>query len=1331
MRDFPNIAKWGLGAAGGLLLLLGLLLFTSPGLAIVGSLVRLLTGGDVTVEGLSGSSPNALQAELVVISDPQGPWLRIEKASLRWSALAALGNHIAIRDVTAARVVLLRRPAPSARESKPTLFEIDRLSLPNVEIRPAVIGRPVTLGASGALHYLTLRQFAADLVISRRNRSDLYRIAGGIERDIARGNITIREGEDGILAELMELPGLGPINLAARASGTRAANALSFSLSAGPLRAEGRGTIALATRRADLEFSASAPPMALRPDMGWQSLTANGAYHGSFDAPAIRAHLALAQAKFAGIGAKQLTADVTGEGGRVGLTGSAADVSLPGSHPDIFARAPLTIEASANLNAPNWPVTFHLRHLLTELSGDARASGPQLLHAQLTVPSLAPFAALQGIDLRGSATARLSLEQRGRQLRLGLNGTMDTRGATVVARLLGRAAILDFQAVVEGADIANSSIRLQGAALDTQIDGHFRRGVLNYRLALDMTDLSRLLPTLQGTLALRGSVNGPLERAAVSASGDARLATRGFARQKVAIDLKATGFPLGEGKLSLTGRLNGAPLALQAALTQGDARRAALTARWKSLNAKADIAMPENGGLRGQANLTLARLADIAVFSGSQIAGAAKGSATFRPNGARTNMAAQLSLTAARLDDIAAEHVAIDGTITDLFGKPGFGGDIAARGISAFGLGGDARLHVAGPPDRMAVSFLSGLKDAGKAPIALTAVGMIDMPQQNLSLSALNGSWRGVAVTLDAPVHVDFAQGGLALGHLAAHLGGGQVTASGRLLPQLALTADARDVPLASFQALVPPEGVQGVVSAHAALTGSFVAPQGLVTVEGRDLRAAFSSRSLPPATIVARALLHGDGASVTAALAAGTAMRLDLTGEAPLAAGRVIALHAGGTIDLSLLDPLVAAEGRRVRGTLTLDADIGGSMSAPRVTGTGKLAGGDVQDYALGARVQGIEAALEARGNRITVTSLTGRAGPGTITGSGSIDLEMPGMPVDFRFNARNARPMVSDLFTANLSGDVRLTGPLNALTAAGSLQISRGEINLPEKFPQDVAVLNVRRRGRPPPPPTPRHQVALDVAVRTSGPIFVRGHGVDAEMGGEIKVGGTIAAPLVSGDFRMNRGSYDFAGQTLNFTNGRISFDGTGLRKQLDPSLDFVAQTESGGVTAILQVGGYASAPKVTLSSTPQLPQDEVIAHLLFQQSVKQLSPLQLASMAQGIGALGGFGIGGGAGGFNPLGTLRRTVGLDRLSVGSVEGATPGQSQTTVEAGRYISPNVYVGVKQNLSGGTRTQVQVDLTRHLKAQATVSAGTDASATQGSSLQDNGSSVGLSYQFEY
>jgi len=96
-----------------------------------------------------------------------------------------------------------------------------------------------------------------------------------------------------------------------------------------------------------------------------------------------------------------------------------------------------------------------------------------------------------------------------------------------------------------------------------------------------------------------------------------------------------------------------------------------------------------------------------------------------------------------------------------------------------------------------------------------------------------------------------------------------------------------------------------------------------------------------------------------------------------------------------------------------------------------------------------------------------------------------------------------------------------------------------------------------------------------------------------------------------------------------------------------------------------------------------------------------------------------------------MRRSLGLDRLAVGSTQTGSNGSSSTTVEVGKYVLHNVYIGARHDLSGGTRALVQVDLTKHLKAQAQVNTGPRAVATTSQSLQDNGDSIGLSYQFEY
>jgi translocation and assembly module TamB len=298
--------------------------------------------------------------------------------------------------------------------------------------------------------------------------------------------------------------------------------------------------------------------------------------------------------------------------------------------------------------------------------------------------------------------------------------------------------------------------------------------------------------------------------------------------------------------------------------------------------------------------------------------------------------------------------------------------------------------------------------------------------------------------------------------------------------------------------------------------------------------------------------------------------------------------------------------------------------------------------------------------------------------------------------------------------------------MTASGTIHILRASINIPNSLPPSVAVLNVRRPGqKPPPPPGPPLPITLDLTLEAPRAIYVRGHGLNAELGGRLHVGGTLAALKPSGHFDMIRGSFSLVTTTLTFTTGQVGFDGGDIT---DPSIDFVAESQSSTVTATLAVTGYASAPKITLSSSPELPQDEILAQLLFQSSTSQLSPFQLASIATALASIAGVNTGGGVGGL--LGSVRQGLGLDQLSigngVGNPTGATPtagssaskNENAPTLQAGRYVAPGVYVGAAQGTTGtGTAAQVQIDIAKGLKLETQVGG------------DSNG--VGITYQFKY
>ena len=160
------------------------------------------------------------------------------------------------------------------------------------------------------------------------------------------------------------------------------------------------------------------------------------------------------------------------------------------------------------------------------------------------------------------------------------------------------------------------------------------------------------------------------------------------------------------------------------------------------------------------------------------------------------------------------------------------------------------------------------------------------------------------------------------------------------------------------------------------------------------------------------------------------------------------------------------------------------------------------------------------------------------------------------------------------------------------------------------------------------------------------------------------------------------------------------------LDPMVNLVATSEGTDITVFVTVTGRASDPKIVFSSQPQLPQDEVLARLIFNRSVNDLSAFQIAQLAAAVAEL--------AGGSNTslLGNLRKATGLDDLDV-----VTDNKGQTAVRAGRYIQDNIYLGVEAGAEGDTKGTVNLDVTKHLKAKG--------------ALGTTDSSLGLFYEKDY
>ncbi len=519
-------------------------------------------------------------------------------------------------------------------------------------------------------------------------------------------------------------------------------------------------------------------------------------------------------------------------------------------------------------------------------------------------------------------------------------------------------------------------------------------------------------------------------------------------------------------------------------------------------------------------------------------------------------------------------------------------------------------------------------------------------------------------------------------------------------------------------------EQVSGRLTLAASVSGTAAKPNGTVRASAAGIRVLTGpGAGLPPASLTAVAMLQGTAARIETRLTAG-ASHVTVAGTAGLSSQGPLDLRTMGTIDLAVANPILLANAEAVRGMLTVDATVGGTLAAPRLAGGATLTGGDVRDYAQGVHLSAIAARLVAEGGSLRLVSFDARAGNGTMAARGSVGLLAPGIPVDFRLTANDATPIAGDLLTATLDADLSITGQVEGtVMLAGRVNVRHAVAQVPSRLPAAVVTIPVRVAGAPPPKPPPPStmlaNIALNLTVAAPAQIFVRGRGLNAELGGTVRIAGTTKTMRTSGGFKLIRGSFNLVGNTLNFDSGDIDFNGASIT---DPALHLVATSVGSNMTATLTVSGTARDPKITLSSTPPLPQDQILAQLLFRTNAGALSPFQLAGIAAGLAEISGQG----SALSNPLQGLQNALGLDQLGMG-----TGPNGQPTLQAGRYLSRRVYVGAQQATGGaGAQGTVQVDLTKGLKLNATVGNGETTSAI-GSTGESNGASVGVTYQFQY
>ena len=234
------------------------------------------------------------------------------------------------------------------------------------------------------------------------------------------------------------------------------------------------------------------------------------------------------------------------------------------------------------------------------------------------------------------------------------------------------------------------------------------------------------------------------------------------------------------------------------------------------------------------------------------------------------------------------------------------------------------------------------------------------------------------------------------------------------------------------------------------------------------------------------------------------------------------------------------------------------------------------------------------------------------------------------------------------------------------------------------------------------------LNIKVSADNKIYVSGMGLESEWAADLNIGGTSGSPIITGGVNLVRGTLGFAGHSFDLQEGRLRFNGASVT---EPEIRIVANGDVEDVSITITIDGSASDPQITFSSTPALPQDELMARILFGNSVGELSAIQAVQLAASLNSLRG-----GKGGLNPLGVLQQSSGIDRLRILGADKNT-GRG-TSLAVGQYITNDVYVEIVTDARGYTATQLEVALSKALSILS-------------STGSFGGSSVNLRYKKDY
>jgi len=1010
------------------------------------------------------------------------------------------------------------------------------------------------------------------------------------------------------------------------------------------------------------------------------------------------------------------------------------------------------VQARNNISISSFEINGD--HLKLELAGHYEpAESTGSLDVKIHASDLEPVSAFSGVQLAGVASieAHLSGDLGDRSASGEIKGFLEpSEGSPAPAALLGTKTTFKTRFELhEGSKLEVPALRLESSVMqfEAQTTVDIAADNLQADWQLSVPELAPLAPlagkSLSGGLQAKGKIEGPLRafKATTTIQGN-EVRVDKIQLQRILLTSTVQGLPAApDGGLIITLDKKNATIKASTDFSLEDKnlllKSVALSAPGTEVRGEITGDLEKNL-FTGYLNGEVRDLSPLGRFLEEPMAGSGTLRVELSPG--KGGQDADLDVKGRALSTPVAEvrALTLSAKLQNVFEAPHGSANLQLENLRSADLEIDQlSFKAAGDEQGMKFQGMAAGQSISRFDLQTRGTIVLSSDAQKVRLEQFKGKFDKYPIELVQPLSVQIAQRPqrrLSLDELNLRLGKGRIKGSGQLDPkQVKLEADFQDIPLALARLFEGPS-VDGSAEGLIRLSGAPSNPQASIDLQLNNVQAADPSlKDLPPMGLNASGRLQQSSFSVEAELQGLTEKpaRAELKVpvkfslepfELSIPEASQLTGHVDAEADLARVTQLVPLDAQVMSGKATVKLDINGQIDTPQLDGFVTLENGSYENFVSGTVLKNLNMKIASSGRRLTIEKLQASdGGKGAVDAKGFMELDADkDFPLDLDLRLSNATLVRRHDVTGVVDGTLKIGGSTTDININGDLRASPAEINLPERLPPEMTELKVIEihNGREnkqtvqeqdPDLDLPM-QLSFDIKVNLPRRIFVRGWGLDSEWRGKLKITGTAEKPIITGSLSAVRGKVDFLNRRFDIVNGDMTFYGSSPPL---PTLDITAEAKVKDVTARVTFSGPASDPKIILTSDPPLPQDEILATVLFGRSATDITPSQAVQLAMVARSLSGRGSG------RQLDFMSRTrdfLGLDELEFDSSE---DGLSKGTLGIGKYLTEGVYLNVKKGVGQGKdKAAVEVEVTPNITVESQIGS-------------DSTSGIGINWKFDY